>query len=699
MSQSDRLTWGHSTVTTACPLDCPDCCSLDVSVEKGRVVAIDGTPGYHTTNGFICAKVRGFADRVYAEDRLLHPLVRKGRKGSRSFERVSWDEALSLIVTRIRTERTKHGSECILPLSYGGSNGLITQDTVDADFFRRLGASRLARTVCAAATGAAAQGLYGKMTGISYEDYVHSRLIVMWGANSPASGMHLVPFIREAQERGAVVAVVDPRETPFARTAALHLPVRPGTDLALALAVHRYCFENGYNDDAFLSAHATGAETLRAKAADWTFERAASVTGVDAALIEEFADLYVRSTPAVIRCGWGPERNRNGGSAIAAILALPAVAGKFGVRGGGYTMSNSMAWGLRASDWSRTPEPNTRLINMNRIGRILVEGATPPVTVLFVYNANPLATLPDQNRVLQGLLREDLFTVVYDQVMTDTAHYADVILPATTFLETYDIAKGYGAYNLQLVKPVIDAVGESRPNVEVFSELLEQMDLLAPAESVESEAEVLMRVVGAMPDSLRDPVLAQKEAVPPAGLSPVQFVDVFPPTPDRRVHLFPAELDAQAPAGLYSFQPDPASDDYPLALISPSSEKTVNSTLGELRRDIVRLYMHTDDARARGLTSDDAVRVFNAQGEMHCFVTIGDHIARGTVSVPKGLWRRSSLNESTSNALVPDTLTDLGGGACFNDARVEVTRIITAGYEGQSVGVFVATGGHSRNVN
>jgi anaerobic selenocysteine-containing dehydrogenase len=289
------------------------------------------------------------------------------------------------------------------------------------------------------------------------------------------------------------------------------------------------------------------------------------------------------------------------------------------------------------------------------------------------------------------LLREDLFTIVFDQVMTDTARYADVVLPATTFLETYDIAKGYGAYNLNLVKPVIDVVGESRPNVEVFGELLDRLDLLREGESVESEAEVLMRVASAMPDDMREGLLAERQVSPPDGATPVQFVDTFPRTPDRKVHLFPEALDAQAPKGLYAYQEDPATDAYPLALISPASEKTISSTLGELRQGAARLYMHAADATARGVTEGDVVRVFNASGEVHCVVTIGDRIATGTVSLPKGLWRHSTLNHSTSNALVPDTLTDLGGGACFNDARVEVARVLTAGFGDHAVGIYVPT--------
>jgi anaerobic selenocysteine-containing dehydrogenase len=697
MTQQDRLRWGRSIVETACPLDCPDSCSLAVSVENGRVVKIDGSRRTAATAGFICGKVRQFAGRVYGEARLLHPAVRKGRKGAGEFERVSWDEALDRIVERIEAVRARAGGEAILPFSYGGSNGYVTQDSVDLDLWRRLGTSRLARTVCAAATGAAAEGLYGKMPGVAYEDYVHARLIVVWGANPSASGIHLVPFIREAQRRGARLVVVDPRATPLARLADLHVPVRPGTDLPVALALIRHLFENGLADEAFLAAHTVGAEQLREKARPWTFARAAAVAGVEERRLAELAELYVASHPALIRCGWGLERNRNGGSAVAAVLALPAVAGKFGVRGGGYTLSNSAAWGLSSRAWSRTPEPATRLVNMNHLGRALTERWSPPVELLFVYNANPAATIPDQSRVLQGLAREDLFTVVFDQVMTDTARYADVLLPATTFLEAYDVARGYGAYHLQLVKPAIDAVGEARPNAEVFGDLLRRLGL-DRGDAPEEEAEVLLRVLGTMDEDVRAALLAGQSAVPPCGATPVQFVDVFPRTPDGKVHLFPASLDAEAPKGLYTYQEDPGSDDYPLALISPASEKTISSTLGELRAGPARLYMHPDDADARGLSEGDMVRVFNALGEVHCLVTIGDRIARGTVSLPKGLWRHNTFNEFTATALAPDTLTDLGGGACFNDARVEVARVIAAGLDRQQLGLYVATGS-ARTIN
>lgn len=689
MSKKESMSWGKSTVSTACPLDCPDNCSLEVSVEQGKVVKIDGASDRHAlTNGFICAKVRGFADRVYGDDRLVHPAVRKGPKGKGDFSRVSWDEAMNLLVAKIAEVKARRGGEGILPLSYGGSNGLLTQDTTDAELFRKLGASQLARTVCAAPTGAAAGALYGKMPGVRYEDYVDAKLIVVWGTNPHVSSIHLVPHIRAAQRRGATLIVVDPRRTPLARLADLHIPLRPGTDLPVALALHRYLFEEGLADLPFLAQHTTGSDDLRARAAEWTFERAAAVSGVDEDLLRQFAQLYATQSPAVVRCGWGQERNRNGGHATMAILALPAVAGKFGVRGGGYTMSMTKAWPIDANDWIEAPPSTTRIVNMNRVGRVLTDAQTDPaIDLLFVYNCNPVATLPDQHQVIRGLMREDLFTVVFDQVRTDTAMYADLVLPATTFLESYDVTRAYGSYAMQVVTPVIEPLGEARSNMDVFSELGARLGL---REAPESDVETLLRVASHLPEPTRDALLATGLATPECGVAPIQFVDIFPGTPDKKVHLHPAEtLETAAPGGLYSYQPDPATEAFPLALVSPASDKTVSSTLGELRTRIATLYMHPRDAAARGLSEQDAVRVFNELGEVHCLLKIGEDIAPGTVSLPKGLWRKSTLNRFTSNALVPDTLSDLGGGACFNDARVEVTRILETSWEGQPISLYV----------
>jgi anaerobic selenocysteine-containing dehydrogenase len=657
-------------VSTVCPLDCPDSCSLDVRIQDGRIIAIDGSSLNPVTDGYICAKVRRFPERVYGPDRLLYPAIRKGPKGVASFQRATWDDALALIAERIREVRERWGAESILPYSYGGSNGLLTQDTSDATLFRRLGASRLARTVCAAATGAANQAMYGKMASVTYLDFQDARLIVVWGCNPSATGIHLVPHIREAQRRGAKLIVVDPRTTQLARHADIHLAIRPGTDLPVALAIHRHLFETGGADSQFLATYTRGADRLRAKAREWTFDRAAEEAGVTAPEIEAAAELYATTSPAVVRCGWGQERNRNGGNATLAILALPAVAGKFGVRGGGYAMSNTSAWGI-ARNWVPEEEPRTRIVNMNQLGRALTEYTDPPVKLLFVYNSNAAVTSPDQTRVLKGLERDDLFTVVFEQVMTDTARYADVLLPATTFLEGYDIARGYGPISLRLGQPVIERVAESRPNADVFSELLERLDLMK-ADEPAGELEEMLDVIAHMPQAIAEDLREIGTATPPFDGRPIQFGDVWPLTHDGKADLYPEALEAEARAGLYGYQSDPATPEFPLALISPASERTITSTLSELPRPEVRLLMHPDDAGARGLKDGDAVRLFNELGEVRCNLQVGPWIRTGTVMLPKGLWRKHTVNGYTANVLAPDTLTDLGGGACFNDARVQV---------------------------
>jgi anaerobic selenocysteine-containing dehydrogenase len=353
-----------------------------------------------------------------------------------------------------------------------------------------------------------------------------------------------------------------------------------------------------------------------------------------------------------------------------AILALPAVGGKFGVPGGGYTMSNSSAWGIQAERLIDTEAPATRLINMNRLGRALTELSDPPISVLFVYNCNPLATAPHQNLVRRGLERDDLFTVVHEQVMTDTAAYADLVLPATTFLEHYDIAKGYGAYHVQLVQPVIDAVGESRPNQELFRELGVRLGVTSAGDDDLGETGALLDAASRLPDGVRPAVLEGGRLVTPGDGRPVMFGSVMPRTTDERVHLFPSEVTTEE--GLYAYTPDPATSRHPLSLISPASEHTISSTLAELRPGIAKLKIHPDDAHARTIGEGDSVRIFNDLGDVQCEASVTAEMRPGTVSLPKGLWTRSTFNGATANALVPDTLTDIAGGACFNDARVQV---------------------------
>jgi anaerobic selenocysteine-containing dehydrogenase len=656
-----------------------------VRLEDGRVVSIGGSETNPVTQGYICSKVRHFPEHLYGPDRVRFPQVRVGPKGEGRFRRVSWDEALERIASRMKAIAARGQGERILPFSYGGSNGYLSQDTTDARLFARIGASRLARTVCAAPSGRAATGLYGKMPGVALQDYAHANLIVLWGINPSVSGIHLVPYLFEAQRRGARLVVIDPRRTRLAERADLHLPIHPGTDLPVALSVIRWLFDNHSADTRFLSQHAVGVDELRRRAEPWTSERAAAVARVPAADIERFAALYADASPAAIRCGWGLERNRNGGSAVAAVLALPAVAGKFGVRGGGYTMSNSRAFALDSLSAAEVadpsactdaaPRPAVREINMNRLGETLLDREGAPVELLFVYNANPAATIPNQSKVLAGLRREDLFTVVFDPVLTDTARYADVLLPATTFLERDELARGYGAFVLQEMHPVIAPVGESRPNHEVFADLCRRVGVAREGEP-ETAEELTRAILAPNPsaDAIREALETRGIAFPEGNPSPVQFVDTFPRTSDGKIHLVPEELDLEAPQGLYHFQPEPENLKFPLALISPATDRTVSSSLGELRREAVSLELSPEDAKARGISDGDPVRLWNELGEVRCRARWNVKLRPGVALLPKGLWSHNTESGTGATALVPDTLTDLGGGACFNDARVEVER-------------------------
>ncbi len=663
------------TLRSACPLDCPDACSLQVQVEDGRLTGLTGDKRNPLTDGFICAKVRRIAKHVHGPERLRHPAVRSGPKGSGQFRQVGWDEALDRVAAELRRNRDDHGGDSILPICYGGSNGLLSQNATDARLFHRLGASRLARTVCAAPSGRAHAGLYGRMPGVALTAYRHAELIVLWGVNPSSSGIHLVPILKRAKQRGAKLVVIDPRRIPLTRHADLHLAPRPGTDLPLALAVIDWLFTRGHADASFLADHATGVSDLRERAAQWSMSRAAAQCGIAQADLERFASLYASTRPAVIRCGWGPERNRNGGSAIAAILALPAVAGCFGVPGGGFTMSNSPTIQLSNAAVAASTAPDTRTINLNRVGRTLLE-ADPPVRVAFSYNCNPLSTLPDQERMRRGLSREDLFTVVFDQVMTDTARYADVLLPATTFLEHDDLTRGYGAMVVNRVTPTLPPVGEARPNWMVFEALCDRLDLSEP-DDPRGPAAMVEAILESSPDGPAvAPQLRDDGTAPaPATDEPVQMSDVWPRHDDRKIHLVPPPLDAEAPGGLYGYRPDPGTPSYPLALISPSTRNTTSSTFGQLLAGPVPLQLHPEDAAARGIGDGDRVRVFNDLGEVVCDARVLDELRPGVVVLPKGLWSRHTHNGATSNALVPDALADLGGGATFNDARVQVVRM------------------------
>lgn len=656
------------TIRTSCVLDCPDTCALNVTVQDGRVTKLTGSHDHPDTQGFICAKVSKFHKRVYHPDRLLHPMRRTGPKGSGQFERITWEEACSHITKKLKDIRDTHGGEAILPYHYGGSNGILSEEYLDSLFFAELGASQLDKTICAAPSTAARTGMYGSMPGGTFKDVTYAKFILIWGANTKGSNIHLAPYLKEAKKKGAVIVSIDPMSR-FSKTEVdLNLNIRPGTDLALALAFIRIWQEDKLLNKKFINQWTVNSEGILNAARYWDVARAARQCGVSEENIRVVANAYAREELALIRCGWGQERNLNGGQATAAILALPALLGKFGRRGSGFIHSNSGATSFNRDAVLGPIKQDTRTINMTQLSKALNEPQSPPVKGLFVYNSNPVATTPDQQGILKGMAREDLFTVVFEQVMTDTAVFADILLPATTFLEQYEIRKAYGSWVVGGAKPVIPPMGEAKSNLEVFAMLGRAMGSQNPAFqwSEETHFNKAASAIKLGEQTADAAVLRQGliHAHDHRNGGPVPFETLFP---KDKVDLTPKVLGPTP----YHFI-DVEQQGYPLAFVSPASEKLITSTFGEFNLEKLQVYLHPNEAEKRGLEDGAAVRVFNTLGEVHCHLKVTNRMAQGSALMPKGAWRKSSLNAMTSTALCPDHVEITAGGACFNDARVEI---------------------------
>jgi anaerobic selenocysteine-containing dehydrogenase len=642
---------------SVCPLDCPDRCALDVTVDQGRVVKIDGSHRSEYTDGYICAKVRRFDRRVYSPERILHPMRRVGPKGSGRFERISWPEAIRIVADRFAQLARSPGPESILPFHYDGSNGLITSGGMDERLWNRLGASHLARTFCAANTGAGWSAVFGDMSGADPMDLRHSDAILLWGFNPSASGIHLIPWVREARKAGAFLAVVDPRRTPMAREADVHLQVLPGTDVAVALAMIRIAHDEGHFDRPFVERWTRGADQLIAAAC--TAEEASRISGVRAEDLRTATRALGRSSAPFLRVGWGLERNRNGTDAVRAVLSLRAVLGRFGRRGSGVLISTSGGYRMDRAPAQATHlrRNRARTINMSRLGQALDETTDPPIGALYVYNSNPVATAPNQGRVVRALGRESLFVAVHEQVWTDTCALADVVLPATTFLEHTEMCRSYSGYALQWSDPVIDAPGEARPNHWVFSEIARAMGFDDAELRVDEAA--IARSIAKDVDGLRE---SRYRALP----RPLPFIDEFPSR---------GYVDLAASPGPPVYRPPTVDADLPLTLITPASEKAITSQLFELAPErSARVAIAPLEAQKRSLRDGDRVRVRNSFGQVVATLAVSDDLSPGVASMPKGLWRRSTHNQWTANALAPDHVDAQGGGACYNDARVEIER-------------------------
>ncbi|HXG57937.1 MAG TPA: molybdopterin-dependent oxidoreductase, partial [Thermoanaerobaculia bacterium] len=482
-------------IRAVCPHDCPDTCSMLVTVGNGRAIRMAGDPDHPFTRGFLCTKVSKYLERTYHPDRLLYPQIRSGAKGKGTFRRATWYEALSLVAERLQAIiRSPDGPQAILPYSYAGTMGLINGEGMAARFFHLIGASHLARTICSSAGSEALNATYGTRRGTDPESVPQAKLILLWGTNTLTANPHLWPFIRRAKANGARIVCIDPLRTRTADASDEHIAIRPGTDAALALAMMHVLFREGLHDRQYLDQMTVGWEALRERVlAEYAPERAASICRIPAPVIERLAMLYGTTRPSFIRLNYGLQRHGGGGAAVRAISILPAVTGAWNDAGGGCQLSSSGTFpldlaGLERRDLAR---PGTRTLNMSRLGHALTETGDPPVRALIVYNSNPAAVAPDREAVLRGLRRDDLFTVVLEHFQTDTADHADVLLPATTQLEHEDLHRAYGHLYLMYSRRAIEPLGEALPNAEIFRRLAAAMGLDHPA--LRESDETLMR--------------------------------------------------------------------------------------------------------------------------------------------------------------------------------------------------------------
>jgi anaerobic selenocysteine-containing dehydrogenase len=672
-----------TVLPSVCPLDCPDTCSLSVEVEEGRVVAVRGSRANPYTAGKLCSKVpASYPAFIHGPGRLRTPLRRTGKKGEGRFEPISWGEALDLIHERFQAVIARRGPQAILPLNYAGPHGMLAGGSMDLRFFHRLGASLLdRRPLCGGVRTEAWVGTFGTVPGMPPEQAEHARLIVAWGNNVTWSNLHLMPIIKRARRRGATLVVVDPRRTVVARQADLHLAPRPGTDVLLAWALAAELERRGGLDRAFIRRHVEGFDEYMALAREWPIERAASVSGVSPRDLYTFAEWYRTLAPAAISVGNGLERNRNGGSGIRAIFALPALAGKFGVPGGGLVNGAAFAFPKTPARLGRPDfvPPGTRTLNIVDVGAHLCDPALdPPIEALFIYNHNPLLVHPDQNRLRRGLAREDLFVAGCDVVMTESLAWADVVLPACTHFEHADLYPAYGQHWLQRAEAVIPRQGEALPNTEIFRRLAARFGFCdaafraSDAELMDDALEGADARLGMRPSEIPlDRALAMRFG----GEEAILFRNVFPKTPSGRVELASGYLGQKYGARLPSYRELPCA--YPLTLISPASDRRITSTFGGLHAGDgpPPLEMHPEDAAARGLGDGERVRVWNDLGEVHLPLALSEAVPRGIVCSLKGAWLATSDNGQTVSALCPAHHADLSGGACFNDARVEVAAL------------------------
>ncbi len=675
---------GTRTVRGACPHDCPDTCALRITVQDGRVVKVAGDPDHPPTHGALCTKVSRYPERSYSADRVLTPLKRVGRKGEGRFEPCSWDEALDDIAARLKAIAARD-PQAILPYSYAGTMGLVQGDGMSARFFHRLGASLLDRTICSSAGGEALTAAYGLPVGMHAEHFAESRLIIIWGSNSITSNLHFWTFAQQAKRAGAKLICIDPRRTETAEKCHQHIALLPGTDGALALGLMHELIANDALDHDYLARHVSGWPELRARALLWPPERAASECGITADEVRGLARDYAATKPAAIRLNYGMQRVRGGGNAVRLIAMLPCITGAWRHRAGGLLLSSS-GWfrpRMRAA-WLQRPdllgERRPRTINMSTIGDDLLRETSaafgPQVEAVVVYNSNPVAVAPESAKVARGFAREDLFCVVLEHFLTDTADHADYVLPATTQLEHWDAHRAYGHTYAMLNEPAVPPLGQARSNAEIFRQLAARMGYTEPCFA--DSDETLAR--GAFDPEHVDPAALAAQGWAKLKIAEAPFAEGGFPTPDGKARAGKAPgLDVPDYVPNYEgprSAPELAAR-YPLAMISPPARHFLNSSfvnvpsLRAAEREPL-LEMHPQDAAARGITTGATVRVFNERGEYLCKADVNERARPGVVNGLGVWWRKFGLAGTNVNQLTHQRLTDIGRAPTFYDCLVEV---------------------------
>ena len=714
-------------VHAVCSHDCPDSCGVLVTVETRthatgtsteRAVKIAGDPAHPVTQGFLCAKVAKYLERVYSPDRLLYPMRRRpsapkgpaaygGVKGreAEAFERISWDEALQHIADRFRAVANEHGPESILPYSYAGTIGQLGYGSMDRRFFHRLGASQLARTICSEAGGEALKQVYGIKLGTRPQDFVHAGLILAWGANIHGNNVHLWPFIEAARRNGARLVVIDPYRTRTAAAADEFLQIRPGTDTLLALGLMHVLFTEVLEDRDYFSSIAHGADALREHALkpEHSPERVADITGLPAERIVALGRDYGRvlretGKPAVIRLNYGVQRAEFGGTAVRAISMLPLITGAWRHLGGGLQLSTSGAFPFN-TDATQMPElmkasplgRNARVVNMSRLGEALTTlGANPedgpPVHALFVYNSNPAAVAPNQNAVLRGLMRPDLFTVVHEQFFTDTTDYADIVLPSATFLETTDVQGAYGHYYAQVSSQAIAPLGEARNNTFVFRSLAQRMGFTEPCFS-DSDDDLIEQALRPAESATNKHWF---DGISRERLEREGQVELQLPT-SAEGHVLPFSTPGWFPRGhaellpLPVFTPatesrhSPAARKFPLEFLPRKADNFMNSTFANLEGHrkleprLGVLELHPEDAQPRAISTGDLVEVFNGRGCLRLHALVDGAVPQGVVAARLS-WNKTGDQAANINALTSEAVTDIAAGATFYSNLVEVRK-------------------------